>query len=430
MHLWCARIFVAVFASAALAAPLRAVAAQSLCEEHVGSVPSSREGVPGVVAIRVDRAVSSAVALVRFHRTDEATAKLDRAIALVDGPAGQRVEERLRSELARSLHGLRDCLADADPPAVASVTIRPVVPGESKTAEPSAVSGAYVDVEGVRVGRTGADGTLQTNVPSGEIRIAVTEYPSSWGEAIVTLAPGASRVISVPLDDSKEPSETSDLNADEAPDGILPSGAASLTLRFVQDEAAVTIARIESVELWDSAGEVKESFERLFKVRNGSMVATDAGSVYRRIAKHQKVGQPLSLFAYAIDAEGRNHYGTVSFEVGRWTLRGQLAAPPSNPALPVSNIAVRISVIGADIAFARVSDADGRFAVDTLPDATVALDAEAIAAGVHYYTHATVTMCADRRVTVPLLNVKDLVAGVRELVVDPSSPPCPPVPRH
>jgi hypothetical protein len=41
-----------------------------------------------------------------------------------------------------------------------------------------------------------------------------------------------------------------------------------------------------------------------------------------------------------------------------------------------------------------------------------------------------VTMCADRLVTVPMLNVKDLVAGTSELLIDPSSPPCPPVPRH
>jgi hypothetical protein len=158
--------------------------------------------------------------------------------------------------------------------------------------------------------------------------------------------------------------------------------------------------------------------------------AVDVAAVYGRIAALSRIGRPLSLTASAIDTEGRSHYGAVSFQMGRFTLRVALAPPPSNPALSVANIPVRVSVMGSDIAMLRISDANGRLEVDALPDATIAFDARTTSAGIHYYGNATVTMCADRSVTLHMLNVKDLLAGRRALTLDPSSPACPPVPRR
>jgi hypothetical protein len=136
------------------------------------------------------------------------------------------------------------------------------------------------------------------------------------------------------------------------------------------------------------------------------------------------------LSAYGIDAEGRNYYGAVSFQIGLSKLAVTLAPPPSNPALVVSNIHVRVSVMGTAVALSRVSDANGHLEVDALPDATVALDAMTIAAGIYYYGAAVVTLCADRSVTLFMLNVKDVVHGVSALTIDPGSPPCPPASRR
>ena len=52
------------------------------------------------------------------------------------------------------------------------------------------------------------------------------------------------------------------------------------------------------------------------------------------------------------------------------------------------------------------------------------------AANNHYDLEATVTLCADRSVTLRTLNVKDLIAGVRAVTLDPGSASCPPVPRR
>jgi hypothetical protein len=136
----------------------------------------------------------------------------------------------------------------------------------------------------------------------------------------------------------------------------------------------------------------------------------------------------MSIVARGIDSEGRAYYGEVPCQLGQFTLAVTLAPPPSNPALPVSNVPVRVSVMGSDVAMTRVSDAEGKFEIEFLPEATIAFDAHAIASGDHYYADAMLTLCADRSVTLLLRNVTDVVAGVSPLV-NPA-PACPSVPRR
>jgi hypothetical protein len=423
---------IAVLACMACAATARAAPEPPMCAKEISVATSKMNGLPASIGTRVDRGIKNAAALARFHRTDGALSKLHAVVALLDGPRGERLPDRARTELTTSLKALGSCLAVTEAAPLAMVTIRAFVEdgtpdGGSRT---PAGEGVYLDVAGVRIGRTGPDGTLHANVPSGTIRISATEYPSSIGHELVTLSPGESQTVSVVMADGKEPSEESDLLLEEAPDGILPAHPATLSMAFVQDDSPVTIERIEAIDVSDVQGDAGENLERFFRVNDGVMHATDAAAVYERIAGHSRIGRPLSLAASAIDTEGRSHYGAFRFQIGRFTLAVRLNAPPSNPVLPVSNIPVRVSVIGSDIAMHRIADADGRFEIESLPDATVEFDAHTTAAGVHYYGQATMTMCADRSVTLVMANVRDLVAGTPRLIVDPGTPACPPVPRR
>jgi hypothetical protein len=380
----------------------------------------------------VDRRIERASALFRFHRTDEGLATLDALVALIDGPRGERLQDSKRKELTKSIGALRSCLASAEPAPLATITIHAFAEDGSPEGNPGtpAGEGVYVDVEGIRIGRTGPDGTLQAAVPSGTVRVSAIEYPSSIGGHEVTLSPGESASVRLVLAEGKEPTEDSDLLIPEAPDEILPANATSLTLAFEQDNAPVAIESIDSIELSDGSGDAGDDLEQFFKVAGAVMHTTDPAAVYRRIAGRSRIGRPLWLAVSATDTEGRSHYGGVSFYLGQFTLSVTLAAPPSNPALPISNIPVRVSVVGSDIAMRRVSDANGRFEIESLPDATLAFDAHTVAAGIHYYANATLTMCADRSVTVPMLNVKDLVAGVPALTITGGPVACPPVPRR
>lgn len=424
-------IFLTVLACIAGAAPARGASQAHPCGKQI-SAATSTNTLPATIRARVDRGIERASALFRFHRTDEGLATLDALVALLDGPRGERLQDSQRQELTKSIRALRSCVASTEPAPLATITIRAFAEDGSPDGNAGAPAGegVYVDVEGIRVGRTGTDGTIQASVPSGTVGIRVTDYPSSVGWHEVSLSPGEFATVSVVLAEGKEPSEDSDLLLEEAPDDILSSNGASLTLALVQDFAPVAIESIDSIELSDGAGDAGEYLEQFFTVAGGVMHATDPAAVYRRIAGRSRIGRPLSLAVSATDTEGRSHDGSVSFYLGQFKLAVTLAAPPSNPTLPISNIPVRVSVVGSDIAVRRVSDANGRFEIESLPDATLAFDAHTVAAGMHYYANATLTMCADRSVTVPMLNVKDLIAGTRELTIEAGPVACPPVSRR
>jgi hypothetical protein len=403
-----------------------ATAAQAReCDKETAIVTSKMEGLPGSIRTPVDRGLTKASALSRFHRQDAALAQLDAVTALLQGPRGERVKDGARAALTKSIEVLRRCVAAAQPPPLATLSISVVEEGGRPAGE-----GVFVDVEGIPIGRTGPGGTLQADVPSGAIAVHATEYPSSDGANGITLAPGGSSDVSVVLMDSKEPSEDSDLVLEEAPDDILPANPASITLKFVQDNVPVRIDRIEDINISQDRDSGGESVKELFGVSDGAMHAQVPSAAYRRIAEQAGIGRPLWLVASAIDTDGRSHYGEIPFQLGQFKLDVVLGAPPSNPSLPVSNIPVRVSVVGSDVVLRRTSDAHGRFQIEALPDATIVFEGHTVASGIHYYTNASLTLCADRSVTLLMVNVKDLVAGVRELVPDPGAPACPHVPRR
>jgi hypothetical protein len=395
------------------------------CDKEITAVTSTANALPELMRALADRRVAKASALSRFHRRDDALAQLDLLATLLAGPRGQRVQDDTLTKLAKSIGVLRRCLAIMEPPPLATLTIRAVGEGGMPAGED-----VFLDVEGVRVGRSGSDGTLEVKVPSGTIEIKATEYPSSVGSDVVTIEPGGSQVATIVMADSKEPKEDSDLVLEEAPDDILPENPASVTLKFVQDDVPVRIDRVEAIEIADDHGEAGESVEEFFGVSDGAIRAKVPSAVYRRMAGRVRIGRPLWLAVSAVDTEGRFHYGSLPVQIGQFRLTVVLAPPPSNPALEVSNIRVRVSVVGTSIALKRTSDAHGRFQIEALPDATLEFDAHAVASGIHYYVNSTLTLCGDRTVTLLMMNVKDLVAGVRPLILDAGTPPCPHVPRR
>jgi hypothetical protein len=401
------------------------------CDDEVSAL-TSKTGLPDGIRARMSRSVRQTIALARFHRSGEALVKLDALATLLEGPAGQRVEEAARTELRNATLALRNCVTSAAPAPLATVTVRLFEEDDRRKdgRGTSAGAGVYLDVEGIPIGRSGPRGTIVAKVPSGPIAIHATAYPSSWGESLVDLPAGASRTVSIVLAGDKEPSEESDLVLEEAPEDILPANSASVTLKFVQDDRLVTIEDIDDIELSDAPGESTEFVEEFFTVNGGVIRAAEVPALFERIEKHSRIGRSLALVAMAVDTEGRTHSGTLRFQLGRFRLAVRLAAPPSNPALPVAHIPVRVSVVGSDIAMTRIADANGRVEMESLPDATIEFDAHTTAGNDHYYLDAAVTACANRSVTLRMLNVKDLVAGVRAMTLDPGSVSCPPLPRR
>jgi hypothetical protein len=373
------------------------------------------------------------MALFRFHRLEAALQKIEALAALLDSSFGQRVPDKKRQELAKSLESLRRCVSATSPPDLATLTVRVVTVTYSEELShgaPPAGEGVYIKVEGVLVGQTRADSALTVKVPSGRVNVAATRYPNEWGGDELSLAPNEVSTRSIVLQDDKEPSEDTDLVIEEAPDDVLPLAGSSLTLRFLDAGTRVPISTIEGIELQDPRDQhMFAEFHESFRVQDGAMVPKDPADLYERIAEYSMYGRPIQITAHAIDTQGRTHDASVVFRAGRSKLSVTLVPPPSNPELAVSGIRVRVSLEGSDVAFGRVADAAGRFEIDSVPDGTLAFDAVTVAAGKYYYARAILVMCGDRSVSVMMQNVADVVKGVPELLADPPGP-CPALPRR
>ena len=266
--------------------PIGAASGAATCGKEMAAATSKVEGLPLTLRGRIEHGLPHAVALFRFQRSDDALALLDALVALLDGPRGERLEDAVGDALRTSIRTLRTCVATSQAAPLATITIHAF--DEDGTSEGGAGrpvgEGASVDVEGIAVGRTGPDSTLQAVVPSGTIRIRVTHDASSIGQEVVTLSPGAFSLVSVVLAEGKEPSEDSDVVFEEAPDGVLPVDPASLTLTFMQDEAPVPIDHIEEIALSDDPDAFGDDLKPFFTVVHGVIQATNLPALRGRIA--------------------------------------------------------------------------------------------------------------------------------------------------
>ena len=353
-----------------------------------------------------------AVALFRFHRQQEAVRDLDAAREIVRGPWRWGLFPDRREELAKALDSLRDCLATRQPAPLATVTVR-VLGYRQDGPGLAPQAGARVFVEEIPVGRTDGRGLLTARVPSGPIGVEAEVAPDQWNWVDIHPEPGSSESIEITLSDGKEVTERTALVLAEAVGDVVPATSKSLTLRFVRGGRLAPVTTIDDVDAVDWQGSTIGVVEEHFAVVGGEIVARDAGAVFDAAAP--TFGHPIRLRVGAMAGPNERHAGVIAFHVARSPLSVTLAAPPSNPALPVSGVEVGISLLGGGVGLQRVSDAEGRLHVDAVPHGTVALECETVSGGKYYYGRATLTLSGPRSVTLVLRHADDLIKGVPPL---------------
>jgi hypothetical protein len=109
-----------------------------------------------------------------------------------------------------------------------------------------------------------------------------------------------------------------------------------------------------------------------------------------------------------------DHSGALTVRV---PLSVTLEAPPSNPALPVSNIEVGTSLAGAGMAIQGVSDANGQFEIESLPSGVVDFECVTVFDGGYYYGEGTLVHSGPGSATLILRGVEDVINGVAPLRV-------------
>ena len=360
--------------------------------------------------------VARAKTLFRFHRQQQALRELDAGRAIVRGPWRWRVPSDMREELTASLDALRNCLARTKPPQLATLTVRVLGYGREGGGTLRPQAGARLLVDGILVGRTGRDGTLTVRVPSGPIEVQAEIPINQASFAEVDLAPGESGALEIGLSDGKEVDEHTTLVFAEAVDDIVPVNARSLTLKFMQEGRPAPVTSIDAVDAEDLEGNLRTDLTGHFTVVRGAIVAANPARVFE--ALRPQFSETIVLQVQAMSSSDAMHYGRIAFRVGQWPLSVTLEAPPSNRALSVANIEVGISMLGAGIAVQRVSDANGRLEVASLPEGTVAFECVAVSGGNYYYGDATLAHSGPQSITLVMRNVDDLKNGVAPLRVD------------
>ncbi len=285
------------------------------CGSELIAADAALAQIPQLDRNRLARGVTRAVVLFRFRRTKEAIREIDDVRTRLSGRWGERVSSGVRDETLVTIGAFRHCMSKARPPAFATLTVRTFKEDETKPGNRGqhAGAGVLVRVDDEPVGRTGRNGALTAQVPSGPLLVTAIIPPSEFGYESVTLRAGAAASVSLVLLSAAEPAEESDLDLIEAKDDVVQNTAKSLTLRFTYHDVAVPVTRVEEVEVLTPEGASAGALdEHLFTIRDGTVVATD---VRRVLAALGGYAAPIILRVSASGKDALVYYGTVVFRI-------------------------------------------------------------------------------------------------------------------
>lgn len=409
-------LIVAVLVTSVMPARVPAAAQPACTAAYQTATSAIAAGATGQgVLMKLTTKVANAWRMFQDGRRDSSLQELDVALNMLGGQPTKQIPDSTRAEISAALIAFRECLSTGQPPAVATLTIRTFLLDETQPDQKGEPAGAgvYIRIDGAAIGQTGDDGTLTAQVPAATIFVQAIVPSFSVGQATVTLAPGSSGEVSLVLDDGKQVVENTDLVLQELTDGVVPASFTSFTLRFDRAGTPVALETIDLIELLDRSGDIIAELKPLFSLSGGAMSAANLASLSSTL--RGQAANPIAIRAQGVDAQGFTHAGTVHFRLGRFRLVGVLTPPPSNPALAVAGIEVRVTLLGTPVVFTRVSDANGRFEVPSVPLGNVGFDSQTARNGLFYYGQGTLFLTADRSVSLVMRNVSDVIAGVPPL---------------
>lgn len=343
--------------------------------------------------------------------------QLDVALRQLDSPATKQIAPAVRDKLLGAIKSLRDCLNGAPPIRMATLAVRIFQPTMSGSPGKPATAGVIIRVNNVELGLTGADGTATVSVPAGDILVEARLYPSSAGQAYLTLAPDETRQVDIVLDDGKQLAEDTELVLDQLQDGVLDRSFTAFTLRFLNDTATVPLQGRFYVELLNPTGGRPTHLESYFSVQaDGTLLATDLTRL--KSILQQRTGA-IDISVEAIDQGKRIHRGVIRLYMSRYRAVCKLVAPPSFPGLVTSGIHVTAVILNTNLVFNAVSDANGAFELPLLPTGTLSLDSQTIQDGKYYYGLGVVVVKSSMSIAVNMLHTQDVIRGVPKLQITP-----------
>ena len=290
----------------------------------------------------------------------------------------------------------------------AQVTVRAFL-GDAET---PAGAGVTISVGDTEQGVTGDDGTLTFTVEAGSVEVTALLPDLAGASYSLTLAPGAHESVDLVMESYGLQAETT-LTVAEVRRRVLPMDFASFELKFVRsDGSPVSLTDLDAADIEDPLGGISTDLLPFLALQDdGRVIATDLEAL--RSTLLPELGE-IEISAHAEGEDGRTHGGRTKLHLGRYTLTGALAAPPSNPDLPLAGVAVTLTFmsLGEDIVFQTSTDAAGAFTFDYVPFGPVQLGATIEDNGQFYNGLTAFSMDSDELVTLTMLTTQDVIDGV------------------
>ncbi len=220
---------------------------------------------------------------------------------------------------------------------------------------------------GEKVGTTDASGKITLNLDPGEYLIRAAIPSRAGAEMKIVVEAGQSQNIEMMLTYGygREPAS---MVSPQIVNKILPIDFTEFELRIAHDYPnRPPLARFQDLEIFTARNDDNRTrLDTFFELTpQGTIQVTDIEG-FRQVLN---TFQPESLLfsVSAGDEEGGYYEEMLEFYLGRHKVFGQLAAPPSAPALPVSDITVRAHYMGDEsIVFDQKTDALGQFELKNL----------------------------------------------------------------
>lgn len=386
----------------ALSAP-RALAA-SLCdnEYEVAVLALSKAQLPQGTQQKLVSKVYNARRMSRgaaANARTKAVQQLDQALQLLDSNATKNVAAETRAKLRTAIDGYAGCLRSAPVLQVVQVTVRALTYTEAGGNTPvSAGEGIEIRLDGDTAGKTKKDGTLVVPVTVGEHTFAAAAAASFGASQFLDVT--AAATVDLVMTFGGDYTVGADLQIDELTDNVLQPAAATVTARFLDaDLATVKLKTIQRIELSSTGSEIIDLTKKFSLKGQGELVSTDVVGFKQLLT--DRYG-PFELLVVAAGSDGRVYRNTARFDLGRYRAGGSVGSP-SQVAVPVSNIAVRLTNDRSGHAFWTTTSASGAVSLPNLmPEGVYMIWCETVHQNIRYYCSDAFFLNAERNFSLRL----------------------------
>lgn len=306
-----------------------------------------------------------------------------------------------------------------------SVTIRTVIsPDKTEVTVLTSIDvaaekggkGVQIYVDGKRIGETNSKGELKILVKAGERRLSALMPGLVGGFALVDLDGGRRTTVRINMT-GEGMAEVVEYETTSPQLPVLPADSEGFDVSFLNNKGQTIALKELGLLTFDrpnGGSTISVDATERFKIGKGGVIKLIPGQPLGDITTGDGVHR---MFIAATSKDGFTLQDEVEFYVGRFTIAGQLAAPPSAPKLDLSGITVKLTVLGTGITMKAKANKDGAFSFTDVPLGNLALAAETTSKGSTFSSDGSLFLNADRSVTMTLLGPEDIINGVPPITI-------------